>query len=565
MTLSKEDKKWATERPREEVVNKYSNKGKGELRESIFVDDKPYFIRYSKQKNLLYVEPVIQEERRKLRPPHLEECPYIPYDFKKPGNPNQYLQRAMQEAADSLIQKIKSMIIKLNDTDDQTANMLTLTIFSSYFHDRFSSIYNLIVAGANGTGKSVFGDTFECLGYRPVKVTDMTDAFWFRIFGTTEFGQVTIIAEEYDRIDESSKTMAVLKEGYQPNSKVPRMTSDYSKMEFFCPFGFKIIIAEKSPDENKARGLIDRSFKIKTYKGYPECKIKEIRNSQGNSKRQKVYDEIMDLRNLLLVYRLLHFQDPYKEIDIGLDGRDEELCKPTLELLYSLGASEETLKMAECTFQHFLDSKNRRKGQSIDAVLYPIVVNAVAQYGLDTIDNCKSISTSDVWGEIIKQLDGTHDLNPSIFHSENFGKLYRPTVIHMICDKFGAEQDHKEKGNNLIFDMRKLSRMQKIYGNNGKIKVKPDSLIHKSRLEGKPTIVNQDNVNEINEKRRGQEPESYYASSSLSTKSESVNQPTINNKEVNPEKVKCPTCDYVEYPFWMKLHQCENKDKDTNN
>ncbi len=547
---------------KEETVHKYSSNGQAPLRESVIIGGIPYFMRLKyiekRQENVFTLEPFIEEENKKLMPPFAKECPYIPYDFKKLDKPHQYLQRAMQETPDSLIHKIKSIVLKLNDIDDKTANMLTLTIFSSYFQDRFSSVYNLIVTGANGTGKSVFGDTFECLGYRPVKVTNTTDAFWFRIFGTNEFGQFTIIAEEFDKIDESSQTMAVLKEGYQPNSKVPRMTSDYSKIEFFCPFGIKIIIAEKSPDENKARGLLDRSFKIKTVKGYPEYKIKEIRNPQGNPERQKIYDEIMDLRNLLLVYRILHFKDPYKEIAIGLDGRDEELCKPTLELLFSLGISEETLKKVESTFQHFLDIKNKRKGGSLDAVIYPIVVNTLAQYGQDLIGNCKSISASRMWGDIINQLDGNLDShNAHIYHSDDFGKLYRPTVVHMICDKFGAEQDHKEKGNNLIFDIKKFNRMQKIYSNNGIIKVKPDSLIHKTHLEDKTPSMNQHN----DKKENDEKDDSSCPSSSLDPKNGSVNQPTnqVNN---NPPKVKCPTCDYVEYPFYMKLHRCDNKDKD---
>ena len=156
----------------------------------------------------------------------------------------------MKETPDSLLAKIKTQVTKVNDIDDKTANLLSLTIFNSYFQDRFSTVYYLIIVGANGTGKSSFGDTYECLGYRVVKATNTTDSFLFRIFGRNEFGQVTIIVEEFDKLDESSQTMASLKEGYHPFSKVPRMNSDNSKMEFFCPYGFKIIIAERSPNEN---------------------------------------------------------------------------------------------------------------------------------------------------------------------------------------------------------------------------------------------------------------------------------------------------------------------------
>jgi hypothetical protein len=103
------------------------------------------------------------------------------------------------------------------------------------------------------------------------------------------------------------------------------MNSDNSRMDFFYPFGIKIMIGEKSPEEDKARGLLDRSFKIKSYKGYPAYDIKEIMNPQGNVERQHLFDELMDLRKLLLMLILVHFKNPYTEIDIGLDGRDREL------------------------------------------------------------------------------------------------------------------------------------------------------------------------------------------------------------------------------------------------
>ena len=174
------------------------------------------------------------------------------------------------------------MVKKFNDVDDKTVTLLSACALGSYFQDRFSTVHYLIIIGANGTGKSAFGDTFECLGYRAVNITNATEAFWFRVFGTVEYGQVTIIVEEFDKMDENSQIMAMLKVAYQPNAKVPRMNSDNTKMEFFYPYCFKIMISEKSPNEDKARGVLDRSFKIKSYKGIPDYNIKEIRNPQGN-------------------------------------------------------------------------------------------------------------------------------------------------------------------------------------------------------------------------------------------------------------------------------------------
>lgn len=460
-----------TKEPKEEIVHKYSNKGKGQLRESIIMDGEPYYLRYSEEKGFLYVEPIIEEKTRRLRPPHLEECPYEPYEFSAKSLNSYYLPLARDESIDSLYHKIKDKIRLFNDIDNYVLSLLSANVLGSCFQDRLSTVHYLFIVGGNGTGKSAFGDTFECLGYRAVNITNATEAFWYRVLGSAEFGQVTIIAEEIDKLDENAQIMNMLKTGYQPNAKVPRMNNDNDKMDFYFPFCFKILIAERSPREDKARGVLDRTFKINSYKGFPEFKIKEIRNPQGNKLRQKLLDELMELRKILLIYKLIHYNDPLVEVDVGLDGRDEELCKPLLQLFYSLGASKETQDELEQTLYHFLNIKNKRKQNSREALIYPIVANAISKYGL-------KMDTGLIWKEITESIDGQlDDTNPNIFHSSDDADFYRSSTIGVITDKFGAELDHKEKGNSVVFNLDIFKRMGKQYDKTNGIQTKviPDS------------------------------------------------------------------------------------------
>ena len=524
-------------KPKEEIVYKFSNKGQGQLREAAIIEGKPHFIKYfcdeEKDKKFIQVEPKIMDFNPQLRPPLAQEYPYNPYEFKTVEEPQKYLLKALNETPDTLLTKIKTVVKKYNDVDEKTATLLSANILGSYFQDRFSTVHYLIIIGANGTGKSAFGDTYECLGYRAVNITNATEAFWFRIFGTIEFGQVTIVVEEFDKMDENSQIMANLKVGYQPNAKVPRMNNDNSKMEFYYPYCFKIMISEKSPNEDKARGVLDRSFKIKSYKGIPDYNIKEIRNPQGNAERQELFDEMDDLRKLLFLYRLIHIKDPYREIEIGLDGRDEELSKPLLQLFYTLGATEETQKEIEKTLEYFLSVKNKRKNDSLEASIYPIVKNMVSETNT-------SISATEIWIKITDSLEGpVDDKNSNVWYSADFGKKYRNTVTKLICDKFGAEADHKENGNNLVFDIDKLIKMGKIYRNNGGIKTreKTDSLTHLTHPSRRGLDESDDN-NVLNK------DDSSGALSSRDGQNESVNQP----------KAKCPYCDYEEHPFFLKVH-----------
>jgi hypothetical protein len=567
----------------QEIVYKFSGKGQASLRESVIIAGIAYFIRktYIEKRNedVVTVEPFIEEATKIIRPPFIEECPYNPYEFKTPEEPNIYLQKAKLETINTIYHKVRSLVREFVDVSEETLTILSADIVASYFQDRFSTVHYLFILGDNGTGKTALGHVFECLGYRAVNITNTTESFWFRVFGTNEAGQVTIIAEEFDRIDEKSQIMAMLKEGYHPNAKVPRMNNENTKMNFFLPFGFKIMIAERSPNENKAKGLLDRSFPIKTYKGHPKYDIKEVRNPQGNKERQKTLDQITDLRRLLLSFKIEHFKDPLPEVDIGLDGRDKELCKPLLQLFYGLGASKETLNEIENALRHFLDLKNNRKDDSLEALIYPIIVDIVSRYG-------NEISTSLLWDHIARSIDGYFDKfidkegnecikNPNVFHTLDHGNLYRNSTISMIRDKFGAEIKHKKIGNFLLFNPNQLARAGGIYGRTEGIQTKLagesegavscdvsdacDALLSEGRdsnsLAFRENQVQKSDENVDESPRRLHEVESLQSLQSLSTRVEKSN-----------GKVKCVTCDYETEPFYMKIHQCpvKSQNKDHN-
>jgi hypothetical protein len=97
--------------------------------------------------------------------------------------------------------------------------------------------------------------------------------------------------------------------------------------------------------------------------------ISEILNPAGDKKRQELLDELVDFRKLMLMYRLLHFKEPIPDIDIGIDGRDKELCKPTLQLFYNTKAKYEI----QAALQKFINAKNQRKESTIEAELFPII------------------------------------------------------------------------------------------------------------------------------------------------------------------------------------------------
>jgi hypothetical protein len=231
---------------------KYSKSGKGILHEAVIVGGLPVFLKYENDE--IKAIPYIEESSRIIRPPNSEECPYEPYEFENIEEVYSYKERAGSETNDSLYRKAKPIVKKYNDQDEYKLVLLSADIVWSYFQDKFSTTHYIGIVGDNGSGKSTVGDTFETIGYRVVNMTDPNAANLFRVLGTIEAGQCTIVADEAEKIDKLPEILSVLKTGNQIKGKVPRMNMNIIKQEFFWTYCFKIIIAKKSPDQRNAKG-----------------------------------------------------------------------------------------------------------------------------------------------------------------------------------------------------------------------------------------------------------------------------------------------------------------------
>ena len=93
----------------------------------------------------------------------------------------------------------------------------------------------------------------------------------------------------------------------------------------------------------------------------------------GGPENKKLLKELMDFRKLLLVYRLRHFKDPIPDLDIGVEGRDKQLVKHSVQLFNGCKCLKEVIE----TLQKFLDIKNEKKESSIELVLLKVVATLV--------------------------------------------------------------------------------------------------------------------------------------------------------------------------------------------
>src|SRR3954454_13101043 len=92
--------------------------------------------------------------------------------------------------------------------------------------------------------------------------------------------------------------------------------------------------------------------------------------------------EMQDIKNcigklkifkLLLVYRILHYDDQIPDIELSIKNRDKQLCKPLIRLFNNSKAQEEIV----ASLSKFLAEKHNKKLDSFDAYLYSVVSDLV--------------------------------------------------------------------------------------------------------------------------------------------------------------------------------------------
>src|SRR5215212_4151817 len=439
------------------VTYKYSQLGRGELKESGLIGDLRSFIQYNRESKEFESEENIEENNRILRPPEREEYPYTPYEFSSLEEINRYKDKILNENIDIdfLFQKSKSIISKYNNQDDYKLNLVAADVILSYFQDRFSTIHYDYIVGDNGSGKSSLGDTFGAIAYRAVNMTDPTAPNLFRLLGPVESAQCTMILEEAERIDKSPELMAILKTGYARNGRVPKINPNTLKQEFFFSYCQKVIISEKSLNQSIARGVNTRIIPINTFKGQTKYDIKEILNptDTGGQQNKELLKELEDFRKLLLVYRLMHFKDSIPDLNIGVEGRNKELVKHLIQLFYgSNSLKQEIIK----SLQKFLDIKNQKKESALDYALLPIISDLIKCNGPQMLFRT-------FWNSLKENISGEYDeKKPNEYHTEDYGTLYSTTITGLLFDIFGATTKHTRKGNMLIFDPEVIEKLSLI-------------------------------------------------------------------------------------------------------
>ena len=483
------------------------------LAEAIIIGRKPYFavaapkVGNPEQVSITLQDSIQTDETTILRP--LELASYInkPYTFKSEQEFHELVENTRGKNLDSLYGKVKSIWKKYVDADDFHISICVADTIFTYFQDKIGLTHYLFFVGGNGSGKSNNLTVLHIVAYRNMMSSGMTAANIYQFLGSREEGIGTICEDEADNIDEDREKMKVDKNGYTTGFPYHRTDTSSGRQQLkFNTFCFKAFAAEKLPDSVKAKGFKQRIIELPCVYGSPPYDISEVVNPAGEEEYQQLLDELLDTRNTLLVYRLLHFKDKIPNIKLNIQNREKQLFKPVLRVFQNT----QTLNELSPVISNYIRQRRQSNANTFHAFLYRTVKELVQK------QNSYELESGLIWNTIKDALQGSDIPNrPLSYDSTEFGVISQKDVVQTLSDVFGAERSRDRTSRKLVFDPSKLDRLAKIYDMDVEVKlvthmahvthVGLDKHLQEQPANKEINTFKQDNANNANISNKNQE------------------------------------------------------------
>ncbi len=374
-----------------------------------------------------------------------------PYSFDSKEELNHYFELAKEETFDSLFLKILTEFKKYVANDEHVQTILAADILYSYFQDEFGTTHYNIFVGNNGSGKNSALLFFKLLGYRVFYVTAASAANYYTFLGEIQEGQGTIAEDEADGIGKDEDKQRILKTGYTKGGNVPKIEfiNGQRNQRQFLTYGHKWLAMEELPDEENIKGLLDRSFIFRFLVGDVQYNIKDVVNEKDSPE----YKQLIHIRKLLLVFKLLRFGDKFKDVKVNIKNRNAELTKPLLRLFYGKNAQEQIRKALSV----FINEKSISKNNSLEAKLSEALSNLVDR---DKDKEVYQFTNEEIFQELKIVMDGMDDRwdgSSSSFFTHDGERISKKKISLILKSKFKAIPDKIR----IEGDTKKIMRISK--------------------------------------------------------------------------------------------------------
>jgi uncharacterized protein YdhG (YjbR/CyaY superfamily) len=441
------------------------------LAEAVVVGRKSYFAVATpamgdpQQVSITLQDSIPVDDNTVLKPFEIAAYVNEPYTFKSEQEFYESVENTRDESLDSLYRKVKSIWRKYVDADDFHISICAADTIFTYFQDRIGLTHYLFFVGDNSSGKSNNLTVLHYIAYRNMMSSGMTAANVYQFLGSGEEGVGTICEDEADNIDEDREKMKVHKNGYTTGKYYHRTDTSVGRQQLkFNTFCFKAFAAEKLPDSVIAKGFNQRTIELPCVYGFPEYDISEVANPAGEEEYQELLDELLEIRNTLLVYRLLHFKDKIPDIKLNIQGREKQLFKPILRVFQHTHTQNELLPV----ISKYISQRRENNANTLNAFLYDHVK------GLIKAQNTYELESNLIWNTIKSTLQGKDiPSKPQSYDTVEFGTVSQKGITETLIQVFGAKPTKRHSGRTLVFDQTKLQRLSRIYDLSIDVKVGP--------------------------------------------------------------------------------------------
>ena len=135
--------------------------------------------------------------------------------------------------------------------------------------------------------------------------------------------------DEADNIDDYPDKMRIYKNGYTTGRPILKTDTTYGRKQYkFNLLASRPLPDRKASDSVKAKGFNQRIIEIPCVYGFPSYDISEVINPAGEPEHILLLNELMEVRNSLLIYRLKHYTEKLPDIKTNLHNREKQLFKP---------------------------------------------------------------------------------------------------------------------------------------------------------------------------------------------------------------------------------------------
>jgi hypothetical protein len=432
--------------------------------EAVIVGGVPAFI--VRKNDVIYTTDKIEFEDKIIKP--LPAIAYLnkPYSFKI-GEIENVIEQAKTETLDTLYSKVKSIWKKYVDADDFHISICAADTIFTYYQDRLGLVHYLFFVGGPSSGKSNRLEVFRFLAYRNWTSSDITPANIYQLLGSREEGMATLCEDEADNLDLNFDKMRIYKLGYTTGRYVLRIDNEGGRIQLkFFTFCWKAFAAERLPDSVMARGFLQRIIDLQCTYGFPEYDILEVENPANTTKYTELLQELEETRNLLLMYRIIHFNEKIPDIPLNIINRERQLFKPILRVFQKT----ETINELFPVISEYINQKRAANANSLHAYVYDRVVDLIKNEGKYELE------TKTIWEHVIDSNKCPGDLiphKPLSYLSVDYAEISRKQITEICKDVLGAKSPRRHgSSSKLIFDKKKLKQLKNFYNLSLRVKVK---------------------------------------------------------------------------------------------